>query len=147
MFEGLDNLRRCTKDFLFMQRVTNIKVSNPFLVFGASSGRSVCPLTISAVRDIWGDDPIHPDIDCLDKLADFITNEVISSDQSCTGAASECGSSTIINCQQPPQAKRIKWASEAPDNFVTPSRDGPPRGRGQVRGRGRWSRWQRRGRY
>jgi hypothetical protein len=66
MFEGLDNLRRCSKDFLFMQRVCNIKVCNPFQVFGCSSGRTVCSLTISAVCDIWGEHPINPDIDCSD---------------------------------------------------------------------------------
>jgi hypothetical protein len=148
LFEGIANLRRVTKDFLFLQHIPNVKVINPFLVFAGSSGRNISQEAIEAVREMWGPDPVHPSLDCIDRLAAHLQNLATGED------TESSASSTTSTCVQP-KSKRLRWACETPSAFVTPcsarSRGSGwqggwnrPRGRGG-RGGGRGRGWPRGG--
>jgi hypothetical protein len=118
LFDDLSDLRRATKDFLFMQRVKNLAVVNPFLTFGNISGRHITPEAINAVHPIWGDDPVHPSYECVDRLATFLSNMMIPAKQEDQSAAS----TTTERSGQP--FKRLKSATEPPSSFVTPRTPG-----------------------
>jgi uncharacterized membrane protein YgcG len=112
LFDGLSTLRRLTKDYLFLHHITNIKVINPFLVFADATGRTTSTEAIEAVRSIWGDDPVHPSLACLEKLSDYIIN-LANNNNGDTAAGPS-------NDRQPHPPKRLRWASEAPATFVSP---------------------------
>jgi hypothetical protein len=140
MFDGLANLRRTIKDYLFLHNATNIKVVNPFLVFGGASGRNIADDVIASVRTMWVDDPVHPSYDCIDRLASFLSGELMPED------GSEAVSTTTGGRPPAPPAKRLRSATEQPPTFITPrTRGAGPRGRGRpwsYRGCGRGYRGQ-----
>jgi hypothetical protein len=141
MFTGLANLRRVIKDFYFMQHITNLRVMNPFLVFADVSGRTIPQEAIDAVRDIWGPDPVHPSLDCMDKLATKVMTIACGEEN-----PTETASTASVAPKTAPPCKRLKWASETPSPFVTPHTSrgrghglrgwGDPGGRGRGRGYG-----------
>jgi hypothetical protein len=150
LFSGFSNLRRVTKDFLFMNHVSKLRVVNPFLVFGDSSGRNPSPDVINLVRNIWGPDPVHPSLDCMYKLASFVLGQAIGEDDSSVASSSASTTSRTSN-----QGKRLRWATDTPSPVVSPHISGPRsrgrgprgwssgprggRGRGGYRGRGNCS--------
>jgi hypothetical protein len=136
MFTGLSNLRRIIKDFIFMNRVPKVKVINPFLVFADSTGRSIGQEAIDSVRDVWGPDPVHPSLECMEKLSSFLVNVASGED-----TESVISSVTTTPASQP-KAKRLRWACETPSPFVSPSSS---RARGAVGHRGGQRGWGGRG--
>jgi hypothetical protein len=148
LFSGLSNLRRVTKDFLFMNNVSKLRVVNPFLVFVDSSGRNPSPEVIELVRNMWGPDPVHASLECM-YLASFVLGLAIGEDDS--SVASSAASTT----HTPPQGNRLRWATDTPSSVVSPHISGPRsrgkgprgwsgprggRGRGGYRGRGGFAR-------
>jgi hypothetical protein len=134
MFSGLASLRRVIKDYLFMQHISNFRVLNPFLVFADTSGRAIQQEAIDAVRDIWGPDPVHPSLDCMDKLATKIMSIVTGEENS-----AETTSTASVAPKAIPPCKRLKWASDTPSPFVSPN-VGRGRGYGHRGWSGQWSR-------
>jgi hypothetical protein len=136
MMSGLAGLRRAIKDHYFMQRIPKLRVINPLLVFGDSTGRTASAECLQAVKDIWGDDPVHPSLDCMSKLTSYILDMVLGDNEDTNSTTTSCN-----EAPKQPTGKRLKWASEDPPQFVSPAagRARPVRGRGG-RGshRGRW---------
>jgi hypothetical protein len=134
LFRGLDELRRNIKDFVFTSHLKNCVVASPMQIYADHSSKTTSHEVRDAVRDHWGTDPVHPDKQCIEKLAIYV-----SCHETSKGPASSASSTTV----QPP-AKRLKWASEAPPTSVTPVRTFN-NVRGGQRGQSPWGRrpWQR----
>jgi hypothetical protein len=125
IFEGLDALRRITKDFIFTSHTKNCTVANPMQIFADCSGKTTTAEIRNTVREMWGSDAVHPGKECVSKLADYIAT-LEKEPKSKTAAVSG------------PLPKRMRWVNEAPLNSVTPLRNftrGGSRGHG---GRGGW---------
>jgi hypothetical protein len=102
------------------------------------SSKNVIPIkkseAMEAVREIWGPDPVHPSLDCMDKLAAKLIT-ILNGEEK----AAETASTTSTTAAVPP-SKRLKWASDTPSPFVTTKssvgRGASHRGWGRNRGRG-----------
>jgi hypothetical protein len=120
LFDGLSNLRQHVKDYLFLHHLPNARVISPFLVFADAMGRAPSAEAILAVKDLWGPDPVHPSLECLEKLATFIadyTNPEANKEDD-----PQPSSSTASHHSQ---HKRLRWAAEDPAAFVSPNNSHP----------------------
>jgi hypothetical protein len=120
LFDGLSNLRRHVKDYLFLHHIPNARVISPFLVFADATGRAPSAEAISAVKDLWGPDPVHPSLECLEKLATFIAN---STNPEVNKEDDPQPSSSTASYHN--QHKRLRWAAEDPAAFVSPNNSHP----------------------
>jgi hypothetical protein len=99
MMSGLAGLRRAIKDHFFMQCIPKLRVINPLLVFGDSTGRTASAECLQAVKDIWGDDPVHPSLECMSKLTSHILDMVLGDNE-------DSASITTISNEVPKQPTR-----------------------------------------
>jgi hypothetical protein len=83
----------------------------------------MAPLRAQPIR---GDDPVQPSFECIDRLAAFLTGELMPGEGHDAGSAS-----TAVIGHQPPPSKRLKSMTEAPPTFVTPKARGGGGGRGR----------------
>ena len=123
LFAGVDKLRRISKDFVHMNKITNITVLNTFqMMCEGQGGRQTTAEMREAVVNKWGPDPVHPSTTCYETLANTIINNAV----------------VPADVQEPP-GKRSRWAAPTDDNRVCPSSQPAQMGRGGGF-RGRWGR-------
>jgi hypothetical protein len=133
LFTGLDNFRRLLKDTLFTSGVSGISVYNTSqLCSGMPGSRQTSDEMKDALAILWGDDPVHPSVDCYEALASSLDNLI---------TPAQTSTDTTTRDSKPSgggdwPAKRPRWLDSEASNTVTP-RGG---GRGQRRpgGRGFW---------
>ena len=118
LFTGVDKLRRFTKDFVHMNKLTSVTVLNTVQMMGElKGGRSTSSEMREEVAEKWGPDPVHPAQPCYDALAKSILALIDS-----------------WSSEGQPMPKKSKWAAAASaDNRVKPS----PGHQAAIRGRGR----------
>ena len=134
LFSGVDKLRRATKDFVHMNKLTGYTVMNMVQMMSeAKGGRATSAEMREEIAGKWGADPVHPAKVCYDNLAKSILATLSST--------TEDGG---------PPSKRTRWSATSeedcrvcpkPYNFYNNrgggrgGRGGTWRGRGGPRGR------------
>jgi hypothetical protein len=124
------------KDSLHTSNVRDLTIFNTAqLCISTEGSRTTSIDTRAALSIMWGDDPVHPDRDCYESLAQHLQSTLKMQDESTASMTSE----------RP--LKRPRWLEAEASNTVAPrdasrgrGRGGPTRGtrgfRGQRRPRG-----------
>jgi hypothetical protein len=121
LFSGLDSLRRIIKDTLHCNNVRDVTILNSSQLCVAKEGSRQTSTDVRAALDImWGDDPVHPNRDVYDSLAEHLVFKFQSQSEATPSTSSD----------RP--LKRPRWLETESSDTVTPK----PPGRGRGRGRG-----------
>lgn len=107
IFSGLDELRRQCKDFLHIKKIKNASVLNACqLVVSTQGSRLTGEDTISNLRRMWGDGPVHANQECYDGLASNLLVWLHL-------RSAELSMAAATPLQGVPAAKRPRWAEES----------------------------------